>query len=215
MTLDPYVQRIPQHVLNTNDTEFIQSYVYDNLWKEQVWRLFVQPEGDLSVLDEKIEDNATQISQLFQNIFTLFKERSFLDESIEDIGSKISQLFYHFYALTEISRSLKKDIEDKSTQIAQLDQKINSLKLLKPVVITENYTALPFDFIKASNNCMITFPKYPVEGDLFVIKNSDGRLIKLSGNGRKINGFMTGELRRKNTAIKFYYFLNSDSWEAV
>jgi len=77
-----------------------------------------------------------------------------------------------------------------------------------------DYTALPFDFVNATTGATITFPEYPQENDIIMIRNGDGSRIKLNGNGKTINGSSTGELSREGTAIEFYYFIDSDEWVA-
>ena len=84
----------------------------------------------------------------------------------------------------------------------------------RAVTIAADYTALPFDFVNATTGSTITFPEYPQENDIIVIRNGDGSRIKLSGNGKTINGSSTGELRLKSTSIEFYYFIDSDEWFA-
>ena len=86
--------------------------------------------------------------------------------------------------------------------------------VFRAVTVTQNYTAQPNDFINAKSGATITFPKYPDEGAVIVIRNGDGTDIKLAGNGKSLNGSSTGTLRRKGTAIEFYYFIDSDEWLA-
>ena len=84
----------------------------------------------------------------------------------------------------------------------------------RAVTITSNYTALPFDFINAVNGSTITFPQYPEENSVIIVRNGDGSSIKLNGNGKNINGSSTGVLQRKSTSIEFYYFIASNEWFA-
>ena len=81
--------------------------------------------------------------------------------------------------------------------------------------VTTDYTGLPNQFVKASNSAKITFPATPNEGDRFVVKNADGSAIQILGNGRLINGSSSGIIRKRNTCIDFYYFLDDDSWDAT
>ena len=76
------------------------------------------------------------------------------------------------------------------------------------------YTALPHDFINANARSIIKFPSTPPENCVIIIRNGDDSLIKLDGNGKKINGSCAGVLSRKGTAIHFHYFIESDEWFA-
>lgn len=81
-------------------------------------------------------------------------------------------------------------------------------------VSNEIYTALPYDFINASNNSTVYFPESPPENCVILVRNKDGSKINLNGNGRTINGSSTGSLIRKGTAVEFYYFIDDDAWVA-
>jgi hypothetical protein len=85
---------------------------------------------------------------------------------------------------------------------------------IRAVTATSNYTALPYDFVNAKNNSTITFPLYPIENSVIIVRNGDGSTIKLSGNGRNMNGEPSGELTRQGTSIEFYYFIESNEWFA-
>ena len=87
-----------------------------------------------------------------------------------------------------------------------------SIGKLNAITVNTSYTAQANDFINAKGGTTITFPKYPDDGDIIVIRNGDGSAIKLLGNGKSLNGSTTGTLRRKGTAIEFYYFIDSDEW---
>ena len=89
-----------------------------------------------------------------------------------------------------------------------------SFEKLTAITVTSSYTAQPNDFINATLGVTITFPQYPDEGAVFVVRNGDGSSIKLDGNGKSLNGSTTGTLSRKGTAIEFYYFIDSDEWLA-
>ena len=85
---------------------------------------------------------------------------------------------------------------------------------LRAVTTSSNYIALDGDFINAKSNAQITFPQYPVENSVIIVRNGDGSNIKLNGNGKNMNGESTGSLTRKGTSIEFYYFIDSDEWFA-
>jgi hypothetical protein len=87
-------------------------------------------------------------------------------------------------------------------------------QVFNTVTVTGSYTAMPYDFINAKSNAQITFPAYPEENSVIIIRNGDGSKITLSGNGRNINGSATGVLRRESTSIEFYYFIESNEWFA-
>jgi hypothetical protein len=81
-------------------------------------------------------------------------------------------------------------------------------------VSNEIYTALPYDFINASNKSTVYFPKSPTENCVILVRNADGSKINFNGNGRTINDSNTGSLIRKGTAIEFYYFIDDNEWLA-
>ena len=89
-----------------------------------------------------------------------------------------------------------------------------TVKQIRTVTVTSNYTAVDGDFINATSNAQITFPKYPTENSVIIVRNGDGSTIKLIGNGKNMNGESTGQLTRKSTSIEFYYFIDSDEWFA-
>ena len=77
------------------------------------------------------------------------------------------------------------------------------------------YIANNWDWINAKNGSSIILPAYPEVNSEVIIRNGDGSLIGLKGNGRLINGSSTGELRRKGTCIKFKYFIDDNEWFAI
>ena len=84
----------------------------------------------------------------------------------------------------------------------------------RAVTASTAHTASHKEFINASNGATITFPLYPEENAVFTVRNRDGSSIKLVGNGRSINGSTTGTLSRQETAIEFYYFIDTNEWFA-
>lgn len=80
--------------------------------------------------------------------------------------------------------------------------------------ITSDYTANDYDFINATRAVTIKLPKYPKPRSRVIIRNGDGTLIKLNGNGRTLNGERSGSLRRKGTSITFHYFIETNEWFA-
>ena len=91
---------------------------------------------------------------------------------------------------------------------------IPEVKQFNAVTTSINYTSVDHDFINATNGSTVTFPKYPNENSVIIVRNGDGSTIKLNGNGKNLNGSSTGVLRRKSTSIEFYYFIESDEWFA-
>ena len=85
---------------------------------------------------------------------------------------------------------------------------------IRTVTTSVNYTALDGDFINAKANAQITFPEYPNENAVIIVRNGDGSNIKLVGNGKNMNGESTGQLTREGTSIEFHYFIDSDEWFA-
>lgn len=88
-------------------------------------------------------------------------------------------------------------------------------RLRTVTVSNEIYTALPHDFISATNNATVKFPESPHENCVIIVRNSDGSKINLDGNGRTINGSSAGTLIREGTCSEFYYFIDSDEWFAT
>ena len=89
-----------------------------------------------------------------------------------------------------------------------------SLGKLNAITVSTAYTAQANDFINAKGGATITFPRYPDDSEIIVIRNGDGTQIRLDGNGKSLNGQSTGILNRQGTAIEFYYFIDSDEWLA-
>lgn len=85
----------------------------------------------------------------------------------------------------------------------------------RPVVITNNYTAVDNDWIWVKNGSTVTFPKYPGDGEEFIVYVGSSSAVSLNPNGKKINGSTTGKLRKKGTSIRFKYFLTEDEWLAI
>jgi len=85
---------------------------------------------------------------------------------------------------------------------------------VRTVTTSVNYTALDGDFINAKANAQITFPEYPNENAVIIVRNGDGSNIKLVGNGKNMNGESTGLITRLGTSIEFHYFIDSDEWFA-
>lgn len=82
------------------------------------------------------------------------------------------------------------------------------------ITITSNYTANDYDFVNAKQGARITFPQFPQQNSVIIIRNGDGSGIRLDGNGKNINGSSTGSLTQQETSIEFYYFIESDEWFA-
>lgn len=84
MTIDPYVVRIPQVVLNSKDQEWIAWYIYDNRWKHDVWRSLG---GGSSTIDSAIFEasgNSDQIGFLTASLGAAFQKISDLEAQISD-----------------------------------------------------------------------------------------------------------------------------------
>lgn len=76
------------------------------------------------------------------------------------------------------------------------------------------YAALDHDFINAKSKAQITFPEYPDENSVIIIRNGDGSRINFDGNGRYVNRSKTGSLVLEGTAIEFHYFIDTNEWFA-
>ena len=82
------------------------------------------------------------------------------------------------------------------------------------ITVSESLTINDFDFANVMNGSTVTLPQYPVKNSVIIIRNGDGKKVKMDGNGKKINGSSTGYLYRKGTAITLQYFIDSDEWLA-
>ncbi len=91
---------------------------------------------------------------------------------------------------------------------------IPEIKQFNAVTTSTSYTAIDHDFINAKANALITFPKYPEENSVIIIRNGDGSTITLDGNGKNMNNSSTGKIHQKGTSIEFHYFIDSDEWFA-
>jgi hypothetical protein len=165
--------------------------------------VLVNPPPQLKIPDQFLKDPETR-SFFEQTNVILFQLRNQAVADNEEIGNSSVAESYPW----PTSQLLE---ETKGFNYPTLEQPINKIRT---VTVTSNYTALPNDFINAKNNAQITFPKYPDENSVIIVRNGDGSRIKLIGNGKKINGSTTGYLTRKETAIEFYYFIDSDEWFA-
>ena len=104
-------------------------------------------------------------------------------------------------------------------QASDIEKSFNFPQPIQPpqfraVTVTSNHTATDHEFINATRSSTISLPEYPIENSVIIIRNGDSSSIKLSGNGKNINGSSTGVLTRQGTSIEFYYFLASDEWFA-
>jgi hypothetical protein len=75
-----------------------------------------------------------------------------------------------------------------------------------------NYTALDYDFVSASSASTITLPQNPVENSVVIVRNADGTLIGIGGNGKNINGSASITVGLKGNSLLMQYFLESDEW---
>ena len=104
--------------------------------------------------------------------------------------------------------------EQERTNVLPFPQQSFNVQVFRAVTVTNSYTAVDHDFINVTSSALIKFPEFPEESSIIVIRNGSGLFVKLDGNGKNINGSSTGVLRRKGTAIEFYYFIDSDEWFA-
>ena len=84
----------------------------------------------------------------------------------------------------------------------------------RAVSVSIDYVMTDYDFVNAKGGSLITFPEFPAENSVVIIRNGDGSKIKMSGNGRTINGSDSGTIRREGTSILFQYFINDNAWFA-
>lgn len=104
--------------------------------------------------------------------------------------------------------------QDQETEQAFAYPTDHAVKAYRAVTPTADYTALDHDFINATDNITILFPRHPSENAVFIVRNGDGSTIRLDGNGRMMNSELTGTIVSKGTSIEFYYFIDSNEWFA-
>ena len=105
-------------------------------------------------------------------------------------------------------------IDDPKREVVNLHVE-TKLREFRGVTVASNYTAVPWDWVKAKSRSTVTFPKYPENGDEISVANGDGSKITLDGNGKNINGSNTGKIQLKYTSIRFKYFLDDNEWLAI
>lgn len=101
------------------------------------------------------------------------------------------------------------------------NENISELRVIseqpEPLLVKEvnggSYQTLENQWIKTTGDPTLFFPLYPGEGSRLRITNTDGGLVRLRGNGKTINGYSNGYIRRKNRSIDFEYDL--EGWRAV
>lgn len=108
------------------------------------------------------------------------------------------------------------DTESASSAVIQglYSALMPEVRQFSAVTATSDYTALAYDFVNAKNRIEVKFPQYPGENDVVIIRNGDGTRIKLSGNGKNINGQSSGEINLEGTSLTFQYFIDTDEWFA-
>lgn len=109
-------------------------------------------------------------------------------------------------------------------QVAFLKMRLDDLDNIEPESIPQspficvtksaNYTAIDHNFVNAKNGATISLPQYPAENAVVIIRNGDDSNVRLSGNGKNINGSSAGNIYRKGTAIELHYFIDTDEWFA-
>ena len=84
----------------------------------------------------------------------------------------------------------------------------------RSVTANADYTMIDHDFVNAKSGATITFPEFPPENSVVIVRNGDGSRVKLLGNGREINGSTDGAINREGTAVTFQYFILENAWYA-
>jgi hypothetical protein len=98
---------------------------------------------------------------------------------------------------------------------AYISAMIPTTKEFNGITKSSNYTMLSFDFVNAKNGVTLKFPPLPGANDLVKARNGDGIMIRLDGNGKKLNGKNEEFLRRKGELIEWQYFIETDEWFAT
>ena len=167
----------------------------------------VNPPPQIKLPPELAKDRATRtyFQHLDRMLLQLWKRTGGADDLID--ASAITEVYP--WPIVDSGSENNSETSKYYQQAVSTDRQV-----FNSTTKTINYTANDFDFINAKANVQITFPQYPCEDSVIIIRNGDSSSIKLYGNGKNINGCSTGQLEMEGTAIEFYYFLDSDEWFA-
>lgn len=164
----------------------------------------VNPPPQLRIPEQFLKDPVSReyFKQTNTILFQLYNRTGGVDDSISD--ADVAEKYpWPTSQLAEES--------DSSFSYPAIEQ---TVKQIRTVTTSVDYTAVDGDFINAKSNAQITLTKYPDENSVIIVRNGDGSTIKLNGNGKNMNGESTGQLTRKSTSIEFHYFIDSDEWFA-
>lgn len=114
----------------------------------------------------------------------------------------------------EQALTLPQLFSEKDDTVTLLQPAHEGAKAFNAVSAVSDYTAVDYDFVNAKKKSRVTLPKYPEENSVVIIRNGDGSIIGLNGNGRLINGESTGKIYRKGTTLTLQYFIEENEWFA-
>jgi len=66
--------------------------------------------------------------------------------------------------------------------------------------------------VNAGSAITVTLPASPPSNAVVIVRNSDGTVITIDGNGKNINGNATVQTIAQGTAVVIHYFIDSDEW---
>lgn len=155
----------------------------------------------------------------------------FTDAEVRAYMQQIGQILWQLWRRTggstdAVSSTQNRDLYDSTGYIAALadtEKRITGVSLetmadarafheYRAVSKSSAYTACEYDFVSATSNITVTLPASPCTNCTVIVRNGDGSIITVDGNGRNINGTATIRSGVKNTSMVFHYFIDSDEW---
>lgn len=220
--VDPFIQPIPAKFLQ--DPEIRAWFEYDNRWKHDMWQrtgggvdLIEGNDQDLTELEEDVAENTANIATNTANISTnannITTNTTDIATNTADIATNAANISLNAAGIAVNAAGIAvnaADIDDLEADVADL---IIAAYFI-PVSASDNYTANNYEFVNAKNKATITLPASPSNYSAVIVRNGDGTLIGLNGNGRLINGENAGKIRRKGTALTLQYFIDENEWFA-
>ena len=162
----------------------------------------LRPISELSKTENNYHE---QLERILQQIYRrIGGPIDSVDDNLEESSANENQISHIYGLVAELSNAVSDLAADSVGQAVDVG--------FRAVTISGSYTAVDHDFINAKLGGTITLPKYPEENTIVIIRNGDFSNIKLSLNGKSINGSSTGEIQQKGTALDIYYFIDSDEW---
>jgi hypothetical protein len=190
--LDPYHFPHPKVFLKNHETR--EWIIYLHKWLQQAW---TKLGGSEDIIETTIIRDAYDSTMHAGAVSELEKRITCLENRNQ-----------HDY----INDEALKRVED--LERSNLYSGVFQPKTFSDVTASDDYTAIPWDWVSAKNGSKITFPLSPSRGCEVIIRVSDDTSIPIDGNGRNINGSSSGVLRGKGRSVTFKYFIDDNEWFA-